>query len=276
MHIPNRLLNVYLVGLLLAASGLLVCLPQAISATQNSSQTPSQTPSQTAIETQRQRLSSSDAEERRDAVMKLGSMRRAEASRVALTALSDASAIVRAVAAKAVLSMGSDESVAALLPLLADKDEFVRREVAYALGLTKSRKATAALSQLLVADKEDGVRAAAAVALGEIGDESAVVTLAGIVAPELGGQKSKQREKNVFVTRAAAHALGQTRSRAGVPALVAALGNEKLEEDIRRTAAQALGLIGDPSAVPALRVAANSEDPYLAQAAVNSLKKLAP
>jgi HEAT repeat protein len=269
MRTPTRFTNHLLIALL--AIGLAVCLPTSISAVQNS-----QSPFQATIETQRQRLSSSDPEERRDALMKLGSMRRADASRVAMPGLSDASPIVRAVAAKAILSIGAEESVSALTPLLADKDEFVRRETAYALGLTKSRTATDPLSRLLVNDKEDGVRAAAAVALGEIGDEAAVVTLAGLVSPELGAQKSKKREKNAFVTRAAAKALGQTKSRAGVPALVAALGNEKLEEDIRREAAQALGLIGDPSAVAALRVAANSEDPYLAQAAVNSLKKLAP
>jgi len=239
-------------------------------------QTDSHTALQSAIEVQRQRLSSSDAEERRDALMKLGSMRRAEPSRVALVGLSDASPIVKAVAAKAILSLGPDESVAALLPLLNYKDEFVRREVAYALGATKSHNATSALIGLLVNDKEDGVRSAASVALGELEDESAVVTLAGVVAPELGGQKSKKREKNVFVIRAAAKSLGQIKSRAGVPALLSALGNEKLDQDIRREAAHALGLIGDPSAAPALRTAANSSDPYLAQAAVNSLKKLTP
>ena len=63
----------------------------------------------------------------------------------------------------------------ALIPLLSDKDEFVRREAAYALGLTRSRSATAALTERLLKDKEDGVRGAAAVALGQIADEAAVV-----------------------------------------------------------------------------------------------------
>ena len=269
MHNPARF-TVHLTGLLLAACSGFLCAHSGFA------QSGSQTPAQAAIEVQRQRLSSSDPEERRDALMQLGSMRRAEASRVAMTGLSDASPLVRAVAAKAILSVGHDESVAALLPLLSDKDEFVRREVAYALGLTKSRNATSALAGLLTNDKEDGVRSAAAVALGEIADESAVVILAGVVAPELGGQKSKKREKNVFVIRAAAKALGQTKSRAAVPALIAEMENAKVDEDIRREAASALGLIGDPSAVPALRTAASSDDPYLAQAAVTSLKKITP
>jgi len=267
MHTNGSVNYIHLIGLLLAAFSLTLC------SRSTSAQNNSQTPVQAAIEVQRHRLSSSDPEERRDALMILGSMRRPEASRVAMAGLSDVSPTVKAVAAKAILSVGSDESASALLPLLADKDEFVRREVAYALGLIRSRSATSALTGLLVSDKEDGVRAAAAVALGEIADEAAVVTLSSVISPDL---KSKKREKNAFVIRAAARSLGQIKSRAAVPALVAALNNEKLDEDIRREAAQALGQIGDPSAVPALRSAANSGDPYLAQAAVNSLKKIAP
>src|SRR6476661_60327 len=126
------------------------------------------TPVQAAIEKEQQRLSSSDAEERRDALMRLGAMHRAAASRVALPLLSDPSPIVRATATKAILSLEPDESAAALLPLLNDKDEFVRREAAYALGLTRSRTATTSLTDHLLNDKEAGVRGAAAVALGRI------------------------------------------------------------------------------------------------------------
>src|SRR5215213_1750540 len=142
------------------------------------------TPLQIEIDKQQQHLSSSDQEERRDAVMKLGGMRIAAASRAALPALKDASPMIRATAAKAILSIGAEESVTALLQLLNDKDEFVRRETAYALGLTQSRNATAALTDRLLNDKEDGVRSAAAVALGQIADEAAIVALVGTLAPE--------------------------------------------------------------------------------------------
>jgi HEAT repeat protein len=234
------------------------------------------TPSQAEIERQRQRLSSSDVEERRDAVMRLGSMHRAAASRAALPALSDASPIVRATAAKAILSIGTEESVSSLLPLLNDKDEFVRREAAYALGLTHSRAATAALSDRLLNDKEDGVQAAAAVALGHIADEAAVVALVGTLAPELSAPAKKKRkpENNVFVLRAAATALGHIRSRAGTAALISALSNEKLPSDVRRESARSLGLIGDRTAEPALRAASMAADPYLAQIASEALKKI--
>ena len=265
-------------SLLVVAMGLFTFSPVTIYAYSVVIQGNSLTPSEVEIGKQRQRLSARDPEERRDALMKLGSMRRPAASREALVGLSDVSPMVRAVAAKAILSLGPDESVTALLPLLNDKDEFVRREAVYALGLTRSRRATESVGRLLTTDKEEGVRAAAAVALGEIGDESAVVTLANVLAPELSGSSGRKAraERNVFVLRASAKSLGQIRSRAGVPALVVVLSNEKMVDDVRREAALALGMIGDPAAVPALRLAANSSDPYLAQTAYQSLRKIVP
>lgn len=232
------------------------------------------TPTQLEIEKQQQRLSSSDQEERRDAVMRLGTMRLEAASRAALPALKDTSPIIRATATKAILSIGGDESVGFLIPLLSDKDEFVRRETAYALGLSKSRSATAALTERLLNDKEDGVRGAAAVALGQIADEAAVVALVGTLAPELSApaKSKRKREENEFVLRAAATALGQIGSRAGTAALISALNNAKFSADVRREAARSLGLIGDPAAEPALRVAAASPDPYLSEIAHNSLE----
>src|SRR5690242_4084974 len=234
------------------------------------------TPVQAAIQKQQERLSSNDEEERRDALMRLGAMHRAAASRVALPLLSDPSPIVRVTATKAILSLPPDESAAALLPLLNDKDEFVRRETAYALGNTRSRTATTSLTDHLLNDKEGGVRGAAAVALGKIGDENAVIALASTLAPQLSASaKSKRKpEANPFVLRAAAVALGEIKNRAGTPALIDALNNEKFPQDVRREAARSLGLIGDPAAIPALQSASISEDPFLAQLAFESLRKL--
>lgn len=231
------------------------------------------TPVQNEIETQKQRLSSSDQEERRDALMKLGTMRLPEASSAAVPALQDPLPIVRATAAKAILSIGADQSAGLLIPLLKDKDEFVRREAAYALGLTRSTLATGPLSEQLLKDKEAGVRGAAAVALGQIADEAAVVALVGTLAPELSGAKRK-REQNEFVLRSAASALGQIKSRAGTAALTSALSNEKMPSDVRREAARSLGMIGDPSAAAALEAATTSADPFLSEIAYNALRKL--
>ncbi|HWS55004.1 MAG TPA: hypothetical protein VN228_12785, partial [Pyrinomonadaceae bacterium] len=58
------------------------------------------TPFQREVEKQAARLASSDAEERRDAVTRLGAMARPEASRAAAPALGDSAALVRATAAR--------------------------------------------------------------------------------------------------------------------------------------------------------------------------------
>jgi HEAT repeat protein len=236
------------------------------------------TPAQIQIEKERQRLNSSDAEERRDALMHLGAMRTTAAAKACLVGLTDAVPINRAVAAQSILALSPEESVPALLPLLNDKDEFVRREAVHALGLTRSRSVTSELTGLLLNDKKDSVRSAAAIALGRIGDESVVVTLATVLSPELtAANKGKRKaEKSPFVLRAAAAALGRTKSRAGTPSLIAALANDKLPSDVRREAAHALGLIGDPAAVPSLRAAAQAADPYLSEAAFEALKKIGP
>src|SRR5712691_12372200 len=132
---------------------------------------------QREIERQRRRLSSSDIEERRDALMRLGNLKRPEASRVAAAGLNDLDVQVRVAAAHAIVFLPAAEAAGLLLPLLQDRAEFIRREAAYALGETRSRSAVARLAEVLAADKEAAVRAAAAVALGQIGDETAVNAL---------------------------------------------------------------------------------------------------
>ncbi|MGI9069104.1 MAG: HEAT repeat domain-containing protein [Pyrinomonadaceae bacterium] len=224
------------------------------------------------------RLSSAEVEERRDALARLGSMHNPDASRVALTGLRDAVAIVKVAAAEAILSLPADESARSLIPLLSDKDEFVRRETAYALGKTRSRTAVAALVERLLNDKIDAVRGAAAVALGQIGDETAVSSLAFVLHPQFGLVPTKRSKKkipeNPFVLRAAARSLGQIRSRGGLPALIHALQDEQGEADVRRESAVALGAVGDSSALPALREALTALDPYLSQAAEEAIRKI--
>lgn len=226
---------------------------------------------QREIERQRQRLSSSDIEARRDALMRLGNMKRPDASRVAAAELNDPEVQVRVAAAHAVVFLPPAEAAGLILPLLQDRAEFIRREAAYALGETHSRSAVARLSELLSGDKEAAVRSAAAVALGQIGDETAVNAL----SQALSGMKKKAAPADEFLMRSAAHSLGQIRSRAGLPALIAALSDDQNVLDVRREAAAALGLIGDPSAAPALRAVLDSSDPYLAEAARQALRRLA-
>jgi HEAT repeat protein len=240
------------------------------------------TPIQREIERQRQRLDSTEIEERRDALMRLGNLKRPDASRVAAKGLSDPIPIVRATAVHTIVYLQSDEAATLLVPLLRDPKEFVRQETAYALGETHSRSAVQPLIDALLGDKENSVRGASAVALGQIGDEAAVVPLSQILAGgssgDSGSKKAKKAVKvsgNEFVLRATARSLGQIRNRAAVPALVVALSNERNPGDVRREAAIALGLIGDKSASPALQAALTSSDPRLSQIAFDSLRQLA-
>jgi HEAT repeat protein len=238
------------------------------------------TPLQREIENQRRRLASAEIEERRDALARLGNLKRAESSRVALGALNDSEVIVRATAAHALGGLPATEVVAALIPLLNDKAELVRQEVAHVLGGTRDGGAVEPLIASLSSDKKDSVRGAAAVALGQIGEPAAVVSLAAILnrsvlpAKPAKDKKSGGKKENEFVLRAAARALGQIGDRAGVPALIGALLDEKNADDLRREAAQALGLIGDPSSESALRSALTAHDPYLSRAAQEALRRI--
>jgi HEAT repeat protein len=78
------------------------------------------------------------------------------------------------------------------------------------------------------------------------------------------------------VRRAAARSLGQIRSRAAVPALIAVVTDERAPDDVRREAANSLGLIGDPTAIPALRALRTARDPYLSRIASEAILKIAP
>src|ERR1043166_6874009 len=202
------------------------------------------TPVQREIEKQRQRLASSDVEERRDALMRLGNLHRPDAARAAVAGLGDPLPVVRVAAAHAIVSLPADEAANLLLPLLQDKLEFIRREAAYALGETRSRSAVLPLANLLATDKEASVRAAAAIALGQIGDESAEPALIQVLSGSPGTSKKKPRgETDSFVMSAAARSLGQIRRTSSVNVLIATLANDSFAADVRREAAAALGQI---------------------------------
>lgn len=233
------------------------------------------TPIQREIERQRQRLGSIEAEERRDALMRLANLKRPEASRAAAAALNDSSPTVRATAAHAVISLPSQDAAALLLPLLKDKSEFVRREVTFALGEARHPSAVSALADLLVRDKQYSVRAAAAIALGAIGDGAAVTALSQILAGETSKKKKSKSDEEEFVVRSAVRSLGQIGSRAAVPTLIAALQNESNSIDTRREAATALGILGDAAALPALNAAFHANaDPYLSEAARLAVRQI--
>src|SRR6185436_2497772 len=132
-HQPRSALLLLVVALLCVSFGV-----PTVSASLQGNSARSLTPLQLEIQKQKDRLSSAEIEDRRDAVSRLGALHHPDASRAAVAALKDPAAIVRATAAGVVLYLPSEESAAALLPLLSDKDEFVRQETAYALGKTRS------------------------------------------------------------------------------------------------------------------------------------------
>ena len=232
------------------------------------------------LKRQQERLASSDVEERRDAVLRLGSLLRPEAARLAMAGLGDTAPVVRATAARAILALPPEEAVAALTPLLKDKFELPREEAAYALGETHAQSAVRPLLETLANDKSAGARGAAIVSLGLLKDELAVNLLTQVLTRKVqtdgftGLVLRRKGLENPFLRRAAAQALGRIRNRAAVPVLTATLGDPKAGNDVRREAARALGEIGDPAAAPALQAARKAGDPYLARLAEEALSKL--
>jgi HEAT repeat protein len=169
----------------------------------------------------------------------------------------------------------SAEAANLLFPLLKDKDEFVRREAAFALGESRSRSATTALTDLMLHDKKPSVRGAAALALGQVGDQGALTALSQVVTGEGSKKKKAKSAEEEFVVRSAVRSLGQIGSRTSVSTLISALQDETNSIETRREAAIALGLIGDPSALPALQAAfATNSDPYLSEAARAAIRQI--
>ena len=249
-----------------------------------------------------ERLQSGDTEQRRDALFQIRNLRTEEASRLAITSLRDKNPMVRATAASSVIFAPRAEAAAALLPLLNDKDEFVRREAAFALGEVGDPSAAGQLIKTMNGDKSLEVRTAAAVALGKVGNLDAVAPLRAIL-------DQRPTEDNEMLRRAAARSIGQTAQiarsgkvkvmtpqnfmpekhkdigtkptpdllshfSAAVRSLVRVLESSSEADDTRREAAYALGAIGDRSSEAVLLKYTASRDIYLAEICHEALIKL--
>lgn len=227
------------------------------------------------VERQAERLLSSEVEKRLDAIHKLRLMENAVAARAATAALDDRSAIVRAAACEAAAFLADEDAARFLAPLLnqkKEKNEFVRREAAFALGEAHSKTAVPTLIDALQTDKKPSVRAAAAIALGKIAETRAVEPLSQILL--LPKNKKNNRIVDEFVRRSAAQSLGQIRHKDAIPALITALRDADNADDIRREVAFALGLIADKSAAQILQENLNAEDYLLAEIAANALQRI--
>ena len=243
-------------------------------------------------------------EAKRSALFEIRNIETAAASRIALPALRDKEPIVRATATASVIFLSPSEAATALLPMLNDRSEFVRREAAHALGEVGDPSATSSLVRMLQKEKILEVRTAAAMALGKIGDPAAIDNLVSIL-------KSRVREDDEFLRRSAARSVGQIAQieRTGtrrvltpqnflpdkfkdlgpnvtagkgpspkfsisVDVLIAVLRNGAESDDTRREAAFSLGAIGDAKAVPVLQTFTSAADPYLAEISREALLKI--
>lgn len=208
-------------------------------------------------------LKSSDVEQRLEAALRLSRLAGDAAASALVTALTDASPLVRSIAVDG-LSEREDSVVPHLAArLTSDKDVLVRKTAAYALGKFSKTERNAALIAALK-DKDPEVRGAAAVSLGDHAAASAIAPLAASL-----------QDKSPFVRAHAGRALGVngTAATQAVPALIKLLASDE-DGDVKRQAAAALGLIGDRSALPELQRAAHAGDSYLAQAARASIRMI--
>lgn len=248
-------------------------------------------------------IRSGTSEQKRDALFQIRNLRSAIASRSAVPALTDPDPIVRATAASSVTFLPKTEATATLTPNLNDKDAFVRKETAYALGNIENPDTAPALVELLRREKDLEVKAAVTVALGQTGNRLAVEPLIALF-------KRSPKEDEEFLRRAAARSIGQIAQinktgkervvtpqsflpekfkdltgddlttqfpvfSAAVVSLSAVLQNQKESDDTRREAAFALGAIGSRSSQLILQTASNSPDPYLAEIAREAIAKIA-
>jgi len=243
------------------------------------------------------------SEQKRDALFQIRNLSSEIASRAAVPALKDPDPIVRATAASSVVFLPEPAVVAALTPNLNDKDAFVRKETAHALGKIESPDAAPALIELLRREKDLEVKAAIAIALGQTGNHIAVDQLTTIL-------KRKPKEDEEFLRRSAARSIGQiaqiTRTgkvrvvtpqsflpdqfkdltgddltaqypgfNSAVATLNSILQNQREADDTRREAAFALGAIASRESITVLESSRNSSDPYLAEIAREALAKIA-
>lgn len=251
-----------------------------------------------------QMIRSGDGEAKREALFRIRNHRSERASRLAIPALSDTDPIVRATAAASVIYLPDRDAVTALTPLLADKEPFVRKEAAYALGSAETELAARPLLDHLRREKDREVQAAIAVGLGQTGAIDAVEPLFSIL-------KRSPKEETEFLRRAAARSIGQIAQivkssnayvvtpqnflqdkyksltdgdlserfppfREAVTVLQRALLNKNEADDTRREAAFSLGAIGSQSAAAVLNANTNNPDTYLAEICKEALLKIGP
>jgi len=184
--------------------------------------------------------------------------------------LQDRDEDVRTAASEAVKAAGplDDDSTSKLTTALTSPDTVVRAHAAEALGSVAAPAEYAAAPLVAaLADTNDIVRAKAVEALGKIGETAASVAVPSLVRA--------LRDQDSWVSALAAEALGEMGAAEGVvPGLIRALGH--VNPQVRANAAEALGKLG-PSAASArasLERATEDEDGGVQSQAVRALGML--
>jgi len=158
------------------------------------------------------------------------------------------------------LNAEGKDRIQVLVEALKDKDSFVRRSAAYALGELKDPRAVEPLIEALK-DENRRVRAETAEALGKLKDPRAVEPLIEAL-----------KDKDSVVRGIAAEALGKLKDPRAVEPLIGALKDE--DWYVRKSAAEALGELRDPRAVEPLIKALKDKDRNVRASAANALQKI--
>lgn len=189
----------------------------------------------------------------------------------------DPSAVLRALAARAMELSGDDRFVPVLLSSLnAEREIAVRRAIIHALALHNSSQVVMALLPMLN-DKSQDIRAAAAYSLAEIGDPASP-SLSGLKDALIDLLRKRGKEEDAFARSQAARGLGKIGDRAAIDELLNALNRDKSPE-VRRASAWSLGQIAnsqDVKVIEALKMAKLQPDPYLAASAASALERIKP
>lgn len=110
-------------------------------------------------------------------VRAIGYMGHVRGNDVLLTGMADADAGVRAAAVTAWRGMYGQQTAQPVVPLLGDRDTFVRAQAAAVVGAMTEQSGRAALEALVIGDLDPAVRRNAAWALGQLGNAASRAVL---------------------------------------------------------------------------------------------------
>lgn len=110
-------------------------------------------------------------------VRAIGYMGHASGNDVLVTAMADADAGVRGAAVTAWPDMSGQQAALPVVPLLGDRDGFVRAQAAAVVGAMAEQSGRATLEALVVGDVDPAVRRNAAWALGQLGNAASRAVL---------------------------------------------------------------------------------------------------